>query len=61
MGVEPTYSHQAMPGITELLLVHMVGRGGVEPPFSVFQTGTPTVYVTVPFLISRRIVLGLTS
>lgn len=27
----------------------MVGRGGVEPPFSVFQTGAPTVYATCPY------------
>ena len=27
----------------------MVGRGGVEPPFSVFQTGTPTAYVIFPY------------
>ena len=30
----------------------LVGRGGVEPPFSVFQTGAPTVYATVPSIYS---------
>ena len=33
----------------------MVGRGGVEPPFSVFQTGAPTVYATCPYRKSGRI------
>ena len=28
----------------------LVGRGGVEPPFSDFQSGTPTVYVTCPYI-----------
>ena len=27
----------------------LVGQGGVEPPSLVFQTNTPTVYVTVPY------------
>ena len=29
----------------------MVGRGGVEPPFSDFQSGTPTAYVTYPYKV----------
>ena len=35
-----------------LMPVFMVGRGGVEPPFSVFQTGAPTVYATVPYYLN---------
>ena len=27
----------------------MVGGGGVEPPFSDFQSGTPTAYVIRPY------------
>ena len=32
------------------LRAYMVGRGGVEPPFSDFQSGTPTVYVICPYV-----------
>ena len=41
----------ARTGINSLIQWAMVGRGGVEPPFSVFQTGAPTVYATYPFKI----------
>ena len=33
------------------LFPYVATEGGVEPPFSVFQTGTPTVYVTNPYKI----------
>ena len=36
-----------------LMPVFMVGRGGVEPPFSVFQTGAPTVYAICPYFIFK--------
>ena len=32
----------------------MVGRGGVEPPFSVFQTGAPTVYAICPYFFKTQ-------
>ena len=34
---------------TKIPVQGMVGRGGVEPPFSDFQSGTPTAYVTCPY------------
>ena len=33
--------------------MYLVGRGGVEPPFSDFQSGTPTAYVIYPYKAFR--------
>ena len=34
--------------------MYLVGRGGVEPPFSDFQSGTPTAYVTCPYYKTQK-------
>ena len=34
--------------------MYLVGRGGVEPPFSDFQSGTPTAYVTCPYYKTHK-------
>ena len=49
LGGSRALSSTARTGINSLIQWAMVGRGGVEPPFSVFQTGAPTVYATYPF------------